>query len=171
MDSFFRVESCRARNLFALYRRPTVDARPTQEKLDGDEKEETKKAEEKDRTNVTGRMARDRSASEYSENVSDATSCSCITSSVDKASRSEYTLQVGDRKGDMVAIAQIARVRSSASRSSGRACERCARHRCPTDNWNSGDDSACSARCAAAVCSESRSSCTRPARGLAMEST
>ncbi|CAK9821731.1 hypothetical protein ANTRET_LOCUS405 [Anthophora retusa] len=37
-------------------------------------------------TNVTGRMARDRSGSEYSENMSDATTCSCTTSSVDKCS-------------------------------------------------------------------------------------
>ncbi|XP_076161359.1 espin protein forked isoform X5 [Ptiloglossa arizonensis] len=38
------------------------------------------------RTNVTGRMARDRSGSEYSENMSDATTCSCTTSSIDKCS-------------------------------------------------------------------------------------
>ncbi|XP_076675302.1 espin protein forked isoform X2 [Andrena cerasifolii] len=38
------------------------------------------------RTNVTGRMARDRSGSDYSENMSDATTCSCTTSSVDKCS-------------------------------------------------------------------------------------
>ncbi|KOX80036.1 hypothetical protein WN51_06450, partial [Melipona quadrifasciata] len=36
---------------------------------------------------VTGGMARDRSGSEYSENMSDATTCSCTTSSADKASR------------------------------------------------------------------------------------
>ncbi|XP_006615572.1 uncharacterized protein LOC102672576 isoform X1 [Apis dorsata] len=38
------------------------------------------------RTNVTGRMARDRCGSEYSENMSDVTTCSCTTSSADKCS-------------------------------------------------------------------------------------
>nr|XP_012152290.1 PREDICTED: zinc finger CCCH domain-containing protein 18 isoform X2 [Megachile rotundata] len=38
------------------------------------------------RTDVIGRMARDRSGSEYSENMSDATSCSCTTGSVDECS-------------------------------------------------------------------------------------
>ncbi|XP_053986968.1 uncharacterized protein LOC128880669 [Hylaeus volcanicus] len=38
------------------------------------------------RTDVTGRMARDRSGSEYSENMSDATTCSCTASSIDKCS-------------------------------------------------------------------------------------
>ncbi|XP_076626567.1 espin protein forked isoform X1 [Colletes latitarsis] len=38
------------------------------------------------RANVTGRMARDRSGSEYSENMSDATTCSCTTNSIDKCS-------------------------------------------------------------------------------------
>ncbi|XP_076286128.1 espin protein forked isoform X3 [Lasioglossum baleicum] len=39
------------------------------------------------RANVIGRMTRDRSGSEYSENMSyDATTCSCTTSSIDKCS-------------------------------------------------------------------------------------
>ncbi|XP_024946937.1 espin isoform X2 [Cephus cinctus] len=40
----------------------------------------------RDRTDVTGKMARDRLGSDYSENLSDATTCSCMTSSVDKCS-------------------------------------------------------------------------------------
>ncbi|OAD57023.1 hypothetical protein WN48_02822, partial [Eufriesea mexicana] len=39
---------------------------------------------------VTGGMARDRSGSEYSENMSDTTTCSCTASSVDKASSACY---------------------------------------------------------------------------------
>ncbi|XP_076233099.1 espin protein forked [Calliopsis andreniformis] len=38
------------------------------------------------RINVPEKMARDRSGSDYSENMSDATSCSCTTNSVDKCS-------------------------------------------------------------------------------------
>ncbi|XP_048270578.1 uncharacterized protein LOC100651871 isoform X4 [Bombus terrestris] len=45
-----------------------------------------KERSEAHRTDVTGRMARDRSGSEYSENMSDATTCSCTTSSADKCS-------------------------------------------------------------------------------------
>ncbi|KAK9296823.1 hypothetical protein QLX08_009236 [Tetragonisca angustula] len=44
------------------------------------------RSEEAHRTDVTAGMARDRSGSEYSENMSDATTCSCTTSSADKCS-------------------------------------------------------------------------------------